>query len=362
MELGGPASSKSLDGSGGARTLARMCLPSGLNTVITDSSCGRLYCGGIDGNVYCVDLCRHAIQETLDGAAGTFVNVNQSGSSDLFLGQSRGGGKNGAAGEDFESLLAGSHVGSSAASAGLPTDQNKYVSELKGHVKAVTSLALLDPADLASSSNSGKTALLASGSDDGTLRIWDLHSRSCVKVLRPWSPSSEGINITSASSTASSPPITAIIAVPKSSLTSCGGALAISSSASTPAFRSSSGRKGNVQGDLASLFKPLKRFARGTSMVSEGNAESSTLTECAPVLWPRRGESYMQFWEDPTSKDDMQLNKKARTSKSGDYTGDSAKDKVEIARLKKALAESQTVIERWQTVNNQLVSKMKGKG
>lgn len=360
MEVGGTSGSGNdnlMDGSG-ARTLARMCLPSGLHTVITDSSCRRLYGGGADGNIYCVDLCRHAIQETL-GSAGTFVNVNQGVSSDAFLSQ-RGMG-----GGDFESLLSGSHLLSStvasAASTGLSTDQGKYVSELKGHVKAVTSLALLDPADLASSSSSGgKTALLASGSNDGTLRIWDLHSRSCVKVLRPWSTSSEGKSLASASSASSCPPVTGIIAVPKSSLTSHGGStLAMSSASSSIAtVRSSSGgRRGNAQGDLASLFKPLKRFVRGTSVVNPdgNNGKSLSSLECTPLLWPRRDESYVRFWEEPN---DTLPRKMARTSEdSGD--GGGANDKAEIARLSKALAESQTVIERWQAVNNQLVSKLK---
>lgn len=355
MELGGATSSKSFDGSG--RTLARMCLPSGLHTVVTDSSSGRLYGGGSDGNIYCIDLCKHAIQETLDGA-GTFVNVNQS--ADAFLSQNRGATSVAAAMGDFGSLLSGSHVLPTTAapvSSGLSTDQTKYVSELKGHVKAVTSLALLDPADLASSSKSGKAALLASGSDDGTLRIWDLHSRSCVKVLRPWSPSSEGINITSAASVSSSPSITAIIAVPKSSLTSFGGTLAISSASSTKT------RRGNGTGDLASLFKPLKRFARGTSVVShDGNSAESLLGECAAIIRPGRDEAFVQFWEDPISTNDaMRPRKKTRHSKGESDNDDSASDKVEITRLQKALAESQAMNERWQAVNNKLALKLKAK-
>ena len=380
MELGGSrSSSKSLDGSSGARTLARICLPSGLHSVISDSSSGRLFGAGSDGNIYCVDLDGHAIHETLDGA-GTFVNANQC--NDLFLSSKRG--KSDAKG-NFESLLSGSHVAPSSSSSsalGLSTDQNKYVSELKGHVKAVVSLALLDPADLASSSNSGKaTPLLASGSEDGTVRIWDLHSRSCVKVLRPWSPSSEGVNISSASSAASFPPITAIVAVPKSSLTSGGGALAMSSaghSMTTPLFRFNSGRRAGANTDYATLFKPLKRFLRGTSVVSQSHLDHNAdiFEECAPMLWPRRGETFVRIWEESVAGDVyLQPNKKARKfgdnfpsiekvdsedSSSEDEEDDNIlDDKAEIARLRKALEESETIIERWQTVNNQLVSKLK---
>ena len=63
---------------------------------------------------------------------------------------------------------------------GLTAHQSNYVSELREDVKAVTSLSLLDPADLASSSSStGKSAvLLASGSDDGTCA-----DGTCIHVL-----------------------------------------------------------------------------------------------------------------------------------------------------------------------------------
>lgn len=335
MELGGTNnSSKEFDGSGGARTLARMCLPSGLHSVISDSTSGRLYGAGSDGNIYCIDLDGHAIHETLDGA-GTLVNVNQIGT------------KSGTRG-DFDSLLSGSHVTPASVnpSAGMSTDQNKYVSELKGHVKAVRSLALLDPTDLAASSaNLKATPLLASGSEDGTIRIWDLRSRSCVKVLRPWSPSSEGVSIASASASSASPPITCLIAVPKSSLTSTGSTLAISS----VGFG-----RGN-QGDFASIFKPLKRFVRGTSVVNSRD-DSGSGEDCAPMILPRRDGISAVFWGNGVSIGSPQPSKKAKTS-----LDDSANDKVEIARLRKELEESQAVIERWQTVNNQLMLKLKSK-
>jgi len=371
MELGGSSSSSgsNKDSSSNARTLARICMPSGIQTVITDINSHRLFSGGLDGNIYCIDLCKYSIQETLDGTVGgTFVNVNQScggAGSDVFMSQDSRGGVGGNKSGDFQSLLSGKHVLPSSSTGGLSvsTDQSNYVSELKGHVKSVTSLALLDPASLTTSSNFGsaKSTLLASGSDDGTLRIWDLTSRSCIKVLRPWSTSSDGMNITTSSSTStSSPPITSIIAIPKSSLSSSG--LAISSS-------SGSGKRGsNGGGDLASLFKPFKSFLRGTSVVNHTSTDDGSvlggISECTPILWPRRDDSkYNKFWEESIqsgiSNDTQTKSRKRAKTSSNSSEESSAQDKVEIARLKQALAESQEKIERWQAVNNQLMAKLK---
>ncbi|KAL7470157.1 hypothetical protein ACHAXS_010384 [Conticribra weissflogii] len=386
MELGGSQSvSNSLDRSNGARTLARICLPSGLHSVIADSSNGRLYGAGSDGNIYCIDLDKRAIHESLDGA-GSFVYVNQGNDNFFTSKQGRIGGTG-----NFDSLLSGSHIMSSTrtmGASGMATDQSKYLSELKGHVKSVTCLALLDPGDLTAPSTGQKgTTLLASGSDDGTVRIWDLNSRSCVKVLRPWSPSSDGVNINSASSMASSPPITSILAVPKSSLAV--GSLSMKSVGETmgaSSLRSIPGRRSSAHVDYANLFKPLKRFLRGTSVVDQSQLDDTAIAsqDCAPVLWPRRDQQYVRFWEEISPSGFIaRCNKKAKivtsinvsyddedgsstassTFQDGDKTDESvdevADDKAEIARLQKALQDSQAVIERWQTVNNQLVSKLK---
>jgi WD40 repeat protein len=275
MEVGGASASgglKSIDGSGGARTLARMCLPSGLHCVISDSLSSRLYAAGADGNIYCVDIDRYAIHETMDGAAGgTVVHVNQVGKSQH--------------GVDFASIMSGSHVMKQQSStASSLIDQTKYMSELKGHTKAVVSLVLLDPADLASTPASTKaTCLLASGSLDGTVRIFDLRSRSFIKVLRPYAPSSEGMSITSASSATSSPPITALIAVPKSSLTSINASLNIA-----PVGGSQYGRRSHGFEIIVSIFKPLKRFVRGTSTLQDNDhADCKVQSEDCVVLMPQ---------------------------------------------------------------------------
>ena len=342
MELGCTGGNvNSLGGNSGARTLARICLPSGVHSVISDSSSGRLYAAAADGSIYCVDMAEHAIQRSLNGL-GTSVAVDEH--FDPWVNKNEGQKR---ARGDFESILSGNHLASAAAGLGSTTDDSKYVSELKGHVKAVVSLAVLDPADLAAFHESGNaTTLLASGSEDGTLRIWDLQSRSCVKVLRPWSSSVDGGN----AGATSSPPITSIVAVPKSSLS--GNSLTLAPS------RFTFGRKGNVF-DLASLFKPLKRFVRGTSVVSQdGDHCTSHADDCAVFLQPVRNESYSSYWERSLPYFPSQ-NKRIRTSKATCSDGGDKQQLIEILRLRKELEESKAKIERWQTVNNQLVAKLK---
>eukprot|EP00804_Cyclotella_cryptica_P001581 CCRYP_003765-RA/>CCRYP_003765-RA protein AED:0.32 eAED:0.32 QI:0/0/0/1/0/0/2/0/220 len=181
-----------------ARAVARMCLSSGLHCVSSDSVDSTVYCGGDDGKVYCVDMDAYAIHERLDGG-GTPVCVDRTGTIGV--------------GADLEILL-GKNVMLQQDWRKMAGDQSK----VERHVKAVLFLAFLDPSNLASTLTSSETAhFLASESEDGTVRIWDLHTRSCVRVLRLWAPSSEGISLQNASVT-TLPTVTGFIAVPKSSL------------------------------------------------------------------------------------------------------------------------------------------------
>lgn len=321
MELG--------DGGGGTngRTLARMCLPSGLRTVITDPNGGRLYCGGVDGTIYVVDLCEYAIRMSSEsdgggGGAGSFAYAN----------------------------AASGIVASSGVSTG-------YLSELRGHTKAINCLALLDPSSLESSLTSqgvsgvggSMSILLASGSDDGTVRVWDLLARSCVKVLRPWSSSylEAGSNV---AATSSAPPVTSIIVVPTSNLILQGG-----NSIALSALSSSRNRRKNAaDGDSSSIYKPLRGFVRGTSVIRHGddvdNMRQSSSEGCANlVLWPRRDESFAAYWEAPmlNHSDIASSRKRIRSSLSLSRGEDN-----EINRLRKELAKSQAVIAELSSTGN----------
>lgn len=299
MELG--------DGGGGTngRTLARMCLPSGLRTVITDPIGGRLYCGGVDGTIYIVDMCEYAIRVSSEsdgggGGAGSFAYANASGI-----------------------------VGSSGDSTG-------YLNELRGHTKAINCLALLDPS-ISSGVGGSMTILLASGSDDGTVRVWDLLARSCVKVLRPWSSSSieAGSNV---AATSSAPPVSSIIVVPTSNLIPQGGnSIALSALSS-----SRNRRKNTADGDSSSIYKPLRGFVRGTSVIRHGNdnvEQSSSEGGFANlILWPRRDESFAAV---PRLNHSVIASSRKRIRSSSLLPRG---ERDEINRLRKELAKSQAII------------------
>ena len=81
---------------------------------------------------------------------------------------------------------------------------------------------------------------------------------------------------------------------------------------------------------------------------------------CTAILWPRRDDNSVQFWEEPIVIANSRSKKRAKTEPSLGEGNSSANDKAEIARLKKELAEAKSQNERWKTVNNQLVVKLKG--
>jgi hypothetical protein len=104
-----------------------------------------------------------------------------------------------------------------SAEPGLSTDQSTYMSDLMGHVKEVTALALLYPA--VAGDNPSGPVLLASVSADITLCVWKLRLRSCVRVLRSWAPAPTGAALAATLSGASDLRVTSLLAVAQACIT-----------------------------------------------------------------------------------------------------------------------------------------------
>jgi len=124
-----------------------------------------------------------------------------------------------------------------------------YKSELQGHEKSVTALTVLH-------NNEDSNTLLISGDETGSIRVWDLESRGCIRVINPWSHSSRDnskvVDNKAAKSTLH--PITAILVLPTANETMkdegggfCGGG-------------GGSSDKVSKSNTITNLLTPLKRF------------------------------------------------------------------------------------------------------
>ena len=76
---------------------------------------------------------------------------------------------------------------------------------------------------------------------------------------------------------------------------------------------------------------------------------------------PRRDEDFVYFWEALIPADDHEPPGKRPRLAVEARRGESAEESAKNAWLQAALAESKAVIERWQTVNNQLVAQLQTK-
>ena len=83
--------------------------------------------------------------------------------------------------------------------------------------------------------------------------------------------------------------------------------------------------------------------------------------DCAALVAPRRDEDFIYFWEALIPTDDHELSGKRPRLAVEAMRGKSAEESATNARLQAELAESQAVIKRWQTVNNQLVAQLQTK-
>ena len=114
-------------------------------------------------------------------------------------------------------------------------------------------------------------------------------------------------------------------------------------------------RRAVVGDDPAGLFRPLRRYVRGTS--GDGPAGPGGAGGTGTVVVAMRPTRTARSTEDRDwDAGPVGPRKVARTDDAG---GDDCR--AEIARLRRELEESREKVERWKTVNNQLLAKMNGK-
>lgn len=304
--------------------LATFRLPVAIHSLTSKES--RLFAGGSDGNIYMVDLDEYAMYQTAQ--AGAIVQGQRSAQhpSDVDAVFGPGGTKSG---EDF------------------------YITELKGHDRAVSAMSVLE--------DKGQD-WLCSGDEAGVLRIWDLDSRGCVRVVQPWSHSSSmAASAVSQNNKGASPmhPITSICVVTEEEPVSNQALFATKTG-------SVSGREGK-QPSIANLITPYQRYRN-----AEENGNVSV-----PFLTTKRDEASRSFWD--VSNDDFDYDAVLRAKRrkpplsvptacpalhqneNTDGNSSTNEAETEIRKLQDQLAEAHSTIARWETVNHKLMAKLQSK-
>jgi len=310
------------------KTLAKITMPSAINVVTADACGRRLYLGSVDGTIYCIDIDSYAIATTAESAK-TITNSHDDG---LF--------------DDRGPSYSGSLLEETVLGLGMEckSSESTYRSELRGHDGEVTSLALL--------SENGND-LLVSGGDDGSIRIWDMRSRCCTKTLYPWSASGSGAD-GEQNSRLKACPCSSITVIPRDSIESRSGGNIFSSVGST---------RSKQHGNLINLLKPLQRFPKThdktkddigfiTNLVNPSGSCNVTTTV------QKRSSASLKPAPKRTRSEHDTINASSNEEEAlCDDT--SAVLAAENAKLKQELADTKTMLERWQKVNNKLALKLK---
>jgi WD domain, G-beta repeat len=286
--------------------VAKIQLPQGVQSLAVRNQ--RVWLGGSTGTLFCLDLDEYAMHQTIQLGARIARRRDEEASS----------------------------------------DSPSYQTTLKGHQHPVTSLAVWG--------NSQGQEFLASGDAFGTLRVWDLVARVCVRVVRPWSSTAES------QSKAATGKDGKKNAAPSKHPISSIGVVSVPDNVETT-MATSLGKKGNMT-TWASRLPPLQKYA--TSLDEESAAGKDRIRWTPVPLWNKKRD--LGFWD--VSKENYEVfnNKRPRDDestpesekKAHNGAGNNQKDE-ELKRLRKQLEEANSTISRWEKVNNELVAKLKTK-
>lgn len=308
----------------------------------------RLFAGTMGGGIYSIDLDAYAMLET--EKRGATLSQTERKKREEFL------------------TVQEKIFGKVKEEEGISTSSTRlFLSDWIGHDRSVSSIAFLVE---------GQEERLISGDERGEVRIWDTKSRTCLKVLHPWSNTTGGATAGADKDETSNNkernsnihPISSILIIGQSNDGTTKGSGELFGSSSTTASHST-----KRHGGLATLVTPLQRFPEEQS--TSTSTSSSTMVPI-PFLKSNRSRESIQFWEAKT----MTRNKRRKTISDDDVSNppnestmsvdaESTKQKTalldeakeRIAQLEKQLATKIEEVNRWEKVNNKLVEKLKVK-
>jgi len=374
-------------------TLARIILPSSLRTITTDDLSHNLYAGASNGTIYCMDLDVYAIAKTAESASLLSSSHPQFGK------RKRGGGLSTSGSRLEESIF-----GMGGAGAGKSTtEEGDAISELCGHERSVLSISVLNKNNEGGDVDNN-TSMIVSGGADGTVRIWDLDARCCIRVLYPWGGGGVS-DVGETSSLNRGCPCSTITIVGRECVPGYyssnsgigGGGLSLSSDKNYGTSNRNSNK--NRDGGATLAIRPLQRFLKRVvdeqqQQQQQGSVWNSTTrqynTSVPPgsvqinVLPTRHREQSdwkrvvlsgtkrycINDYIGTTLIEDnsklvagvKDLEDKAVHPANNEEGGCTAVDgnrDVTIEQLQKKLNEANETIQRWESVNNKLVQKLK---
>ena len=239
---------------------------------------------------------------------------------------------------------------------GADKDDASNHSQLQGHNRAVTAMAVIDDDD------DGGELLLVSGDETGTLRVWDLHSQTCVRVLQPWS--------TASTQKAGGHLVTSICVLrhkddDNNDITATEGTLLFGG---TTTATHHARQHHNDRSGVSNLVAPLQRFRqehatplpvpflKGThDNQSIWDISANSFSYSAALAKRRRRLQQQQVTSGGAPVGTGQDATVAPTSLE---TANHQDDDDEIDRLRRELAEAKSTIQRWEQVNHKLMARL----
>lgn len=292
-------------------TIVTIKLPYGVESLTHYDS--RIYAGSKRGTIYSIDINAYAMHQTEKQGATLPKKVRREKQAFLVAEEKVFGKKTM---DENETL-------------------DTYQSEWIGHEHPVSSIAVVVE---------DMKERLVSGDSIGQVRIWDIESRTCLNVIKPWSStlgsSQEKVK------DSQQHPIASISVLQQPSESTKSGMFATPTSSST---------KG--QSNITNLLPPLQKYALDQTS-EDGNDHTTPI----PFLKPSQTPENLQYWQARTftrKRRAKQMDTSIKTNHEKERELQDAQNEIEI--LQQELQKKADEISRWEKVNNKLMMKLKSK-